>query len=555
MFLGAIFGRLQRDADAPVLREIRGGEIASVTGGELLRMVAQAREFIAARGGKPGDRCVLLAPNSIRWVAFDLALLSEGRIVAPLYTRQAPGELAKMMRDAAPSAVVCADLSAEAEIRKCWPEAPAFVALDAAFAGRAETARPPESPAATQAASDPVKIIYTSGSSGEPKGVVLTAGNFTHILRCTNERLDRLMSTNRREPDGIFHYAPFCFAASTVLLYTALSRRSVLSLSTDLTRLSDEMKLAAPHYFLNVPALLERVRRKTEESVRARGRAVAGVFFRAQRSYVRSRNAKNNPADAFWLALAQWFIFPAIRQSIGANLKALICGSAPLASETQLFFLMLGIPVLQVYGLTETTAICTLDDPYDFEPGRVGRAIPDVEMRRAESGEILVRGPNVFAEYWGKAAETADALKDGWFHTGDQGEPDARGNWKITGRLKNLIILNSGHNIPPEPIEQALAAAVPEAQHVILIGNQRSFLAALVAVPAANGAGRDRVQSAITALNAGLPHYKQIRAFHVIPQPLTPESGLLTAMGKIRREAVMAHFAADIERLYRSKSG
>ena len=136
-----------------------------------------------------------------------------------------------------------------------------------------------------------------------------------------------------------------------------------------------------------------------------------------------------------------------------SELKALICGSAPLNVETQHYFMMLGIPVLQVYGLTETTAICTMDDPRHVEPGRVGPAINGMEMKLGENDEIVVRGPNIFPGYWNRPQETAKVLRDGWFHTGDQGEVDAAGNWRIVGRIKNLIILGSGHNIAPEPIE------------------------------------------------------------------------------------------------------
>ena len=144
---------------------------------------------------------------------------------------------------------------------------------------------------------------------------------------------------------------------------------------------------------------------------------------------------------------------------IGPNLKALICGSAPLSLETQLYFMMLGIPVLQVYGLTETTGICTMDDPRHVEPGRVGPAIRGIEMKLGENDEILVRGPNIFPGYWNRPQETAKVLRDGWFHTGDQGEVDAAGNWRIIGRIKNLIILSSGHNIAPEPIEDEVLRA------------------------------------------------------------------------------------------------
>src|SRR5262249_44735678 len=154
------------------------------------------------------------------------------------------------------------------------------------------------------------------------------------------------------------------------------------------------------------------------------------------------------------LALGRRLIFRKISERFGPNLWALICGSAPLASETQEFFLMLGIPVLQVYGLTETTGICTMDDPrVPAEPGHVGQSVDGIEMRIGDQQEILVRGPHIFPGYWNRVEDTTRVLQDSWFHTGDQGERNERGNWRIVGRIKNLIILNSGHNIAPEPIE------------------------------------------------------------------------------------------------------
>ena len=402
-----------------------------------------------------------------------------------------------------------------------------------------------------------VTIVYTSGTSGEPKGVVLNAGNVTFILSRTNARLDQLMGQSGT-PDRVFQYAPFCFGAARILLLTSLSRNSFLTLSTDLTKLADDLKIAAPNYFVNVPLFLERVRRKVEESIQKRGGAAAAIFARAQRAYVRRHSgARGSLADFFCLRLANAALFPAIRKNIGPNLKALICGSAPLAAETQLFYMMLGIPVLQVYGLTETTAICTMDDPAHVEPGRVGPAVPGIEMTIAESGEILVRGPNVFPGYWQRPAETAKALEGGWFHTGDQGDVDAAGNWRITGRIKNLLVLNSGHNVAPEPLEHELAAHLPEAQQVVLLGNQRSFLAALVTVPGSNGSANGltegRVRAALDSVNAGLPHYKQIRAFHIVGEPFSTENGMLTTMGKIKRDAIAARFAREIEQLYQKK--
>ena len=254
--------------------------------------------------------------------------------------------------------------------------------------------------------------------------------------------------------------------------------------------------------------------------------------------------------DSVWTALAKLLLFPAIRKKmVGPNLEALICGSAPLSVETQLYFMMLGIPVLQGYGLTETTGICTLDDPQHVVPGRVGPAVSGVEMKLGENDQILVRGPNIFAGYWNRPEETGKVLREGWFHTGDQGEVDASGNWRIVGRLKNLIILGSGHNIAPEPIEEAVLRHLPDAQQVVLVGNGRGYLAAIV-----TGKMRSaQVQAALDQVNPELPHYKQVRAFHLHREPFSVENGLLTANGKLKRDAIAAELKAAIDEIYRVK--
>jgi long-chain acyl-CoA synthetase len=209
--------------------------------------------------------------------------------------------------------------------------------------------------------------------------------------------------------------------------------------------------------------------------------------------------------------------------------------------------MMLGIPVLQVYGLTETTAICTMDDPgARVVPGRVGPAISGVELKIAEKDEIVVRGPNIFPGYWNRPQETAKALRDGWFHTGDQGEVDATGNWKIVGRIKNLIILASGHNIAPEPIEDKILQEIAGVSQVVIVGNGRGYLSALIT----GKVNRDKIEAAFDRVNANLPHYKQVRAFHLVEEPFTIESGLLTANGKLKRDLISQQFRDEIDAMY-----
>jgi len=548
-FLEDIFAQLKKADSRVVLREIHGEKFASVSGRELLEQVGRVRTHLRRTGLQPGERCALLAPNSARWVAFNLALLAEGVIVVPLYARQAPGELAAMMKDCLPRFLFTSDVALGEAVAKelppQWSSSRRLVLFDDVLQEAAPDAPPPEGPN-PRADADLVAIIYTSGTSGEPKGVCLNVGNVTHILSCARERLDLLMGVTH-EPDRVFHYGPFSFAASWITLLAWLSRESVLTLSTDLTKLADEIRLASPHYFLNVPTLLERVRRGVEDALSKRSAPIRSLYGKAREAWMRKHAGRGRATDAFWLGLGRKFIFGKIRDRFGPNIRVLICGSAPLAPETQQFFLMLGIPVLQAYGLTETTAICTLDDPrVPVEPGYVGTAVNGIEMKVGENEEIVVRGPNIFPGYWNRPEETARVLKNGWFHTGDQGEANVRGNWRIIGRLKNLIVLNSGHKITPEPIEEKLARLLPSAQQIVVVGNSRGFLCALVT----GAVERAAVQSALDALNPELPHYRQIRNFTVLTENLTPENGLLTVMGKLRRDAINARFAAEISAMY-----
>ena len=550
-FLENIFAQLQRSSTRIVLREIRGEQFISVTGKELLEQVQQVRSALRSYNLQPGDRCSLLGPNTIRWIVIDLALMAEGVIVVPLYSRQAPAELVAVLQDCLPRLLVAGEASLSDAVARAWtgdvagaPERVLFEELlkqEVVPTGAAS----PTTPNPRQG-SDLVTIVYTSGTSGEPKGVCLNTNNVSFMLQRTTERLDQLMRGSQG-PDSVFHYLPLNFAASWIATLSFLSRESIVTLSTDLNRLADEIRLSAPHYFLNVPTLLERVRRGVDDAIGKRPSPIRSLYARAHDASQRDLGGALQTFDKLWLTLGRKLIFSKITERFGPNLRALICGSAPLAPETQNFFLMLGVPILQVYGLTETTGICTMDDPNgSVDIGHVGPNIKGIEMKIAENEEIVVRGPNVFPGYWNREEETARVLQDGWFHTGDQGEKNAHGNWRIIGRVKNLIILNSGHKIPPEPIEDKLAQLLPTAQHIVLVGNGRGYLCVLITGPVEPA----KVQSAIDVLNPELPHYRQIRNFTLLRESLTPDNGLLTAMGKLRRAAIHTRFDAEINSLY-----
>jgi long-chain acyl-CoA synthetase len=551
-FLQSIFEQLQRSQNRVVLREIHGEQFVPVTGKELLALVERARDWLRASCLEPGDRCALIAANSIHWIALDLALMAEGIVVVPLYHRQIVSELAGMLKDCQPRLTVVDDTTVGDSLTKVWPEIPQHAVLREIFTATAEF------PALSQLHPRPddelLTIIYTSGTSGEPKGVCLTVANLNHMTGCTTERLDQLMASGAKssaEPDRIFLYAPMNFAASWMLMLSALLRNSELTLSTELTKLADEIQLSAPHYFLNVPTLLERVRRGVEDNIAKQTAPIRALYARARDAWQCKCDGRGSALGAIWLMLARKLIFSKVRDRFGSNLRALICGSAPLAPETQQFFLMLGIPVLQAYGLTETTALCTLDDPrIPVEPGYVGPAISGIEMQLGENEEIIVRGPNIFSGYWNRPEETAKVVRDGWFHTGDQGEMNARGNWRIIGRIKNLLVLNTGHKFAPEPIEDQLLQELPGAQQIVLVGNGRSYVCMLVTGKLEASA----VQSALDAINPDLPHYRQIRNFKILADTFSVENGLLTAMGKIKREAIAKRYDAEINSMYERKA-
>jgi long-chain acyl-CoA synthetase len=553
-FVGDILSQLKAAADTVILQEIRDGQVTGVAGDAVLELIRKARTFLASKGLKKGDRCGLLAPNSVRWVAMDLAIMAEGLIAVPLYSRQAPAELVAMMKDCTPSLVSYGDAGLRDRIQQIWPDAPQHFLFDEIFAGVEGAALE----RLQVGSDDPVTIIYTSGTSGEAKGVVLTAANVGFMLGRTSERLDALMNRQsgrdrggqgQSGQDRVFHYLPFSFCASWIALLTFLMRRSLLTLNTDLTKIAGDLPAAAPDYFLNVPQLLERMRRGIDEQLEKAGGIGLAIYSRAKAAWARQLEKRAASGDGIWLWLANALVFPKIRGKMaGSNLKALICGSAPLNPETQLYFRMLGIPVLQVYGLTETTAICTMDDPQHVEPGRVGPAISGIEMRLGENEEMIVRGPNVFSGYWNRPQQTAEVLRDGWFHTGDQGEMDASGNWRIVGRIKNLIVLGSGHKISPEAIEDEIARALPGAQQVVVIGNGRGYLSAIVT----GAVTRQQVQGALDAVNLQLPHYKQVRAFCVRPEPFSVDEGTLTVNGKLKRDLIASRMNREIEEIYRA---
>jgi len=536
--LKTILSNLASGGDDTRLIEVHGTSLENTSAQDLYRAVGSFRQFLVSCGVQPGDRVALLSPNSAMWVAADLAILSQGAICVPLYARQNPVELANMMRDCKPTVLLIANEDLESGIRKAWDN-PCRLALFSEALAHAPTE---EAPHAVQG-EDIVTIIYTSGTSGEPKGVMLSANNVDFMVPTTVRDLNALMDTQRKE-DHVFHYLPFCFAGSRIMLWTQLFRANPLMMSTDLNNLAEEIGTANPSYYLNVPALLERIRKGVTDKVHDKGGIAVTLFERGFQAYTRIATGNRKLGDKLALAVAKKVVYSKIKEKIGSRLQFLVCGSAPLSEDTQRWFEMIGIPVYQVYGLTETTAIVTMDKPQEIVAGRVGPVIQDCGVMISDEGELLCQGPNIFAGYWGRDGSPCDS--DGWFHTGDQAEIDDAGNIRIIGRVRNVLVPESGHNVAPEPLEQRVMEACHSVEQAVLVGHGRPYLSIIVT----GDIKTDAMEEALESVNASLPHYRRIRRFHIASTLFTPENKQLTANQKLRRKQIEADYEEAIEEMY-----
>lgn len=538
-FIDTFAAQLSTHARKPLVTEVHGTTLVPAEGAMLADLIARARGSLREHGVKPGDRVALAAANSIHWVAADLACLFEGAIVVPLYARQDPQELGEIVQDATPTLVLCG--THELRDALAGQHDATMTTFADLFAGQ-----PVQGAPVPREDDDPVTIVYTSGTSGRPKGVVLTVRNVDYMLPQTRDALGAMMGP-REGDDRVFHYLPFCFAGSRVVLWTCLYRGNGILVSTDLEDLATEFKTAKPNYFLNVPMLLERIKNGVEAKLRERATPIRLLYARGIAAGVRRLEGRGRKRDRVVEEIARKLIFDKVVDQIGPELDCLICGSAPLGEVTQRWFQVLGIPVFQVYGLTETTAIVTMDVPPDVRAGWVGKLLPGCETKLGDDDELLVRGPNVFARYWERPDATEEAFVDGWFRTGDRAEVDANGSYRIIGRAKNLLVPTSGHNVAPEPIEQDLVESMEGADAVVVVGHARPWLAALIS-------GEDVTpaiaEATVEAVNARLPHYRRIRKWAIVPEAFTIDNGMLTANRKLRRSVIEATYADVIDGLY-----
>jgi long-chain acyl-CoA synthetase len=539
----------QRRGDAPALGSIAGGELTWRTWQDLAVEVAAWASFLAEEAGVgPGDRVAQISPNCAEWVLADLAVQSLGAVHVPLHAALSPEQAAAQIAHSESRVVIARDAATANRLR---PHLAADVrmlthggvARPRSSAGRGDHSTIAEDHAprglgrATQAPTpdDLATILYTSGTTGEPLGVMLTQRNLvSNAIGITNA----VGSTGNEIRLGILPLSHIYARTCDLSSWLVHGGRFVIAESRE--NIFRDCQLVKPT-------------------------AINAVPYFYQKVVDRVRSAERNQAGALPDEL------DALRNELGGAVRRLFCGGAALPPETDQFFTDRELPILCGYGLTEASPVITATSPGDYQPGTVGRPLPDVEIRLADDGEILTRGPHVMRGYWRNEAATARVLQDDWLATGDLGEIDAAGHLLIAGRKKELIILATGKNVAPAAIEGRLNGS-PWIEQSCVLGDGRKCLAALI-VP--NGEmlrgeikrrrlwvwSRRRAlthpqvlklyREEIARCLAGLAQFEQIAAFTLIGRTFSLESGEVTPKLSLRRATISRSFAAEIDAMYR----
>ncbi|AHE98045.1 AMP-dependent synthetase/ligase [Thioalkalivibrio paradoxus] len=553
--------------------------------------VGRWQHALAGLGLAPGDRLAILLRNCRHWVIFDQAALGVGLVTVPLYTNDRPANIEYILQDSGARVLLLEDAAAWerlGSIRSTLDRLDAVIALHGP--GRATVANlypaerwlPDAGPQSAGGITRPdtlASIVYTSGTSGRPKGVMLSHRNF---LSNAHACLDAVAVSSA---DRLLSFLPLSHTLErTVGYYAAVSAGIATAYARSVTRLAEDLVQVRPTILIAVPRVFERMHARILGHVSAASPTRRRLFDRAQelgwRRFLHAqRRGRWSPALLLH-PLLDPVVGARVRARLGGRLRFAISGGAPLPEAVGRFFIACGVPVLQGYGLTETSPVIAVNRLEDNEPATVGPALPGVEVRIGEHDELCTRSPSVMAGYWNDRHATRAALDaDGWLHTGDQARIGPRGHITITGRLKDILVLSNGEKVAPADVEQALAGT-PWVEQVMVIGEGRPFLAALVVLRAgalpglARAAGLDpapaathdgartlrrkpavvaEVLKALQPRLAQFPGYLQLRAAVLVDEPWTVANGLLTPTLKLRRGEILERCRDRVEALYQGR--
>ena len=573
----------------PFLWAKRQGVYRSQSWQQVQEEVQLLTRCLAQLGVAPGDRVAIVAENRPKWCIADLAVLTAGGVTVPTYTTNTAEDHAYLLQHSEARGVICGGKTALQRLLPALRETPSvrFVILmepldqgsepgipilrwEEALARGGEAA--PVNHAATLKPDDLACFIYTSGTGGRPKGVMLSHSNILANIRGVRALLARF----ELKDEVFLSFLPLSHSYEhTAGQFLPIALQSEIYYAEGVETLSTNLTEARPTIVTCVPRLFEVLRQRIVQGVEREGGIKARLLHLALE--LGSRRYQNGGRLPPHLALAdralERLVRSKVQQRFGGRLKALVSGGAPLSYEVGLFFVSLGLPLLQGYGQTETSPIVSVNLPWKNKIDTVGPPLEGVELRLAEDGEILVRGDLVMRGYWKDPEATAVTLRDGWLHTGDIGELDTDGYLKITDRKKDLIVNSGGDNIAPQRVEGILLLE-PEIGQALVYGDRRPHLVALIvphadfvrkfarehkrqpdlAALAQEPAFKDAIGAAVARANKRLSPIERVRRFHVMPEPFTIENGMQTPTLKLRRHVIVKTHRGLIEALYTGQS-
>ncbi|MDZ7334758.1 MAG: long-chain fatty acid--CoA ligase [candidate division KSB1 bacterium] len=587
MFLDTV----QRYGTKTALMHKVAGQYQSISYQEFGAIVKDLALGLASLGVKKGDRVALLSENRPQWAFSDFAILSLGAINVPIYPSLLPKQIEYILNDSESKIIITSTKDQTDKVIQILSELPVLkyvVYMDDEIShpkalsfqqvmerGKEFGSQHPEYyDQVTRAIQpdDPAGIIYTSGTTGSPKGAVLTHKNFLSNVQGGTATL------HIGPEDTFLSFLPLCHVFERMGgHFCPISVGATIAYAESIDTVAQNLVEVKPTIMTSVPRLFEKMYARVLDNARAGGPIKQKIFdwaIKTGEKYVKAKSkGKVGAVLQAKYNLAHKLVFSKLHERVGGRLRFFVSGGAPLPKEIGEFFHYAGIKILEGYGLTESSPVIALNPEDKFKFGTVGPALVKggVEIKIADDGEILTRGPHVMKGYYKKPAETKEAIDaDGWLHTGDIGYLDEDGYLTITDRKKNIIVTSGGKNIPPAPIENLLLTS-PLIDQVLVIGDKRKFLSALI-VPnfelVQNYAQEQNIpfkdnQELVTnpqivqyigkeveRLCANLARFEQVKAFRLMPKPFTIEEGELTPTLKIKRKLVEEKYAELIDSIY-----
>ena len=577
--------RLRRSPETPAYRyfDDSSGQWRENSWQQMAAQVACWQQALQNEHLQPGDRVAVMLANCREWVLFDQAALGLGLVVVPLYVNDSPENLAYVLEDSGARLLLiqgARQWRQFIQVAERLHNLQRVLTLDAIEAGEEEPRLrwiaewlPPQGEyeliARESEPDELATIVYTSGTSGRPKGVMLSHRN---ILSDASAGLKMIAV---HTDDLFLSFLPLSHTLErTIGYYLPIMTGSCVAFARSIQQLNSDFKSVQPTIFVSVPRIFERVHARVEEQLRNKSPLARRLFRMAVdsgwRRFERSQGRAGWHPSLLLRPLLDRLVARKVRENLGGRVRFTVCGGAPLAPDIARLFISLDIPILQGYGLTESSPVISVNTLEDNIPASIGKALPGVEVRLGGKDELLARGPNVMLGYWNNPDATREAIdQDGWLHTGDKASIDAQGHISLTGRLKDILVLANGEKIPPAEMEMAIIAD-PLFEQVMVIGEQRPFLSVLAVLnpeqlemlvqerkmqTVQDELLRDRnvesvVLQRISRRTAIFPGYAQIRRVHLTLNPWTVEEGLITPTLKLRRNHILEYHAAEVERIY-----